>query len=303
MVAEVLAALKPHAQGKYIDATVGGGGHAAAILEASKPSGTLFGCDRDGEAIEAARQVLLPYAGRFELRQGGFANLDQWVEEGVWDGCLMDLGISSFQLEESRRGFSLQRDGPLDMRMDQRQGLTAAEWLEETSADEMIRIFQEYADEPAARRAAKAIVAERSRGRLQTTGQLAALLTRVLPRAGRRIHPGTRVFQAVRMAVNDELGQLKLGLAGAWRVLKPGGRLAVITFHSVEDRLVKAFGRVMSRDYVVPGEVDIPELRQLRAPELSQITRRPVEPSEDEVQENPRARSARLRVFEKVHVA
>jgi 16S rRNA (cytosine1402-N4)-methyltransferase len=301
MVTEVLAALKPHAQGKYIDATVGGGGHAAAILEASKPLGMLFGCDRDGEAIKAAQRSLLSYSGRFELRQGDFANLDRWVEPGSWDGCLMDLGVSSFQLGESRRGFSLQFDGPLDMRMDQGQTMTAADWLAETSMDEMIRIFREYADEPAARRVAKAIVAERGQGRLQTTGQLAGLLSRVLPFAGRRIHPATRVFQAVRMAVNDELGQLKRGLVGGWLALKPGGRLAVITFHSAEDRVVKEFGRLMSLDYVVPGEVDIPELRQPRVPELLRITRRPVEPGEDEVRENPRARSARLRIFEKAH--
>ncbi len=301
MVEEVLAALSPRPGGAFADGTLGSAGHAVAILKASAPTGSLFGCDRDGDALEAARvRLAADFAGRFELRRGNFAELAEWLPAGSCDGVLLDLGVSSPQLDRAERGFSFQQDGPLDMRMDARQLLTAAELVNTASADELVKIFREYGDEPEARRMARAIEQDRQAKRFETTRQLAGLMERISPRHGRKAHPATRVFQALRIAVNDEIGALQRGLAGAVRLLKPGGRLAVITFHSLEDRVVKTFGRELARDYVVPGEVDVPELRQPRAPVLRLVTRRALCAGEAEVAANPRARSAQLRVMEKI---
>lgn len=301
MVAEVLEALKPQPNGRYVDGTVGGGGHAAAILKASSPSGWLFGCDRDGDAIEAARERLAKFVGRVELRRGNFADLAGWIAPGSCDGALLDLGASSPQIDQAERGFSFQQDGPLDMRMDRRQSLTAAELVNAASPEDLARIFWELGGERHARRLARAIERQRTTRRIETTGVLAGLIERVSPRRGRGAHPATRVFQALRMAVNDEPGFLAAGLVAAWTVLRPGGRLTVITFHSGEDRVVKEFGRRRSRGYVVTGDVDVPLLRQACAPELSWVTRKPIRPSEAECAANPRARSAQLRVFEKIY--
>jgi 16S rRNA (cytosine1402-N4)-methyltransferase len=300
MVAEVLAALQPRAGGRYADGTIGAGGHAEAILRASAPDGWLCGCDRDGAALERARARLAPFAGRFELRQGNFAELADWVPPGRCDGVLLDLGVSSMQLDQPERGFSFQQDGPLDMRMDAGQALTAAQLVNESSVPELARMFRELGDERQAGRIARAIERERGRQRIETTGALARLIERVTPRRGARIHPATRVFQALRMAVNDELGSLRRGLDEALTILKPGGRLAVITFHSAEDRVVKQFGRLRARGYEVPGEVDVPELRRPRVPDLRWVERKGIRPGVAESGENPRARSAQLRVFEKV---
>jgi 16S rRNA (cytosine1402-N4)-methyltransferase len=300
MMAEVLAALRPQAGGRYADGTVGGAGHAAAILAASPPSGWLYGCDRDGAAVEAAERKLAEFSGRFEIRQGNFAELADWVPLGGCDGVLLDLGVSSLQLDEAGRGFSFQQDGPLDMRMDQRQGLTAARLLNEASVDELARIFWELGGERDGRRFARAIVHDRENCRFETTRQLAELIERLAPRRGRKTHPATKVFQAVRMAVNDEIGSLQQGLAGALRTLKPGGRLVVITFHSLEDRIVKDFGRARARDYTFTGGMDVPELRRPRAPELKWLQRKALKPAGAEVAANPRSRTAQLRVMEKL---
>jgi len=300
MVAEVLAALAPKPGGCYADGTLGGGGHAAAILAASSPNGWLYGCDRDGAAIEVARARLAEFAGRFEIRQGNFGKLADWVPAGSCDGVVLDLGASSPQLDTPERGFSFQRDGPLDMRMDARQQLTAAELVNEADADELARIFWEWGGERQARRIARALERERRRCRFETTLQLAGLIERVAPRQGKGKHPATKVFLALRLAVNDEIGSLQCGLAAALTILKPGGRLAVITFHSLEDRLVKNFGRARARDYTFTGGVDVPELRQPRAPELKWVRRKAVEPGAAELAANPRSRSARLRIFEKI---
>ena len=300
MVAEMLAALKPKPGGRYADGTVGGAGHAAAILKASAPSGCLFGCDRDDAALELAALRLAEFAGRFELRRGNFAELADWFEAGSGDGVLLDLGVSSPQLDRPERGFSFQQDGPLDMRMDRRQALTAAQLVNEAGAEELMRLFRDLGEEPEARRLARAIESERRFRRFETTRQLAELIERISPRRGKRAHPATRVFQALRMAVNDEIGSLRRGLEAAMKILKPGGRLTVITFHSIEDRVVKEFGRERSRDYVVKGEVDVPELREPAAPELKWVSRRAAQPSADEIAANSRARSAQLRVMEKI---
>ncbi len=303
MVAEVLAALRPKAGGRYADGTVGGAGHAAAILAASSPNGWLFGCDRDGVAVEAARVRLAEFAGRFEIRRGNFAELAEWVPPGSCEGVLLDLGVSSPQLDRPERGFSFQQDGPLDMRMDTRQPQTAAELVNTASAEELAKIFWELGEERDSRRFAKAIVHDREQSRsagFKTTRQLAELIERLSPRAGRRTHPATKVFQALRLAVNDEIGSLRRGLVAALTILKPGGRLAVITFHSLEDRVVKDFGRARARDYTFSGGMDVPELREPRTPELRWISRKAIKPGAAELVENPRSRSAQLRVMEKI---
>lgn len=300
MLREVLEALRPRDGGQYVDGTVGGAGHAAAILDASSPTGRLFGCDRDGEALEAARERLRPFGGRFELRQGNFAELADWLAAGSFDGVLFDLGVSSPQLDVAGRGFSFQQDGPLDMRMDRRQGPTAADLVNTASAEQLAQWFWELGGEREARRLARTLARERAERRFETTKQLADLIERCSPRRGRKTHPATRVFQALRMAVNDELGALQRGLAGALTLLKPGGRLAVITFHSVEDRAVKEFGRAAVRDYAFTGGVDVPELRRPRAPEARWTSRKAVLPGAAELADNPRSRSAQLRVLEKL---
>ncbi len=300
MVAEVLAALKPSPEGVYYDGTIGGAGHAAAILEKSAPTGRLLGSDRDGVAVETARERLAPFAGRFEIQQRAFGEVEAWIEANSLDGAMLDLGVSSPQLDHPNRGFSFQSDGPLDMRMDQRQNMTAAQLVADTPTEELARIFWELGGERESRRIARAIVEERKYRPLVTTAQLADLVARVVPRHGQRTHPATKIFQALRMAVNDELGQLERGLAAIWSRLKPGGRLAVITFHSGEDRMVKGFGRALALPYRCPAGVDVPELREPCAPKLLIVTRKAVAPSEEEQSANPRSRSAQLRIFERL---
>jgi len=301
MLAEVLANLRPRDGRRYFDGTCGGGGHGAAILQASSPTGFLYACDRDGDAIAAAAERLAPFAGRFELRRMNFAEAAGWVPAGSCAGVLLDLGVSSHQLDTAERGFSFQQDGPLDMRQDQRGAVTAADLVNEWPGERLAKIFWDFGDEPNARRLARAIETERKMRRFETTGQLAALAERVNPRRGRPTHPGTRMFQALRIAVNDELGSLRTGLTAAMQLLEPAGRLVVITFHSLEDRIVKEFMRGEARDYEVPaGEDDLPHLRTPRPPRGLLVTRKPLTPAPEEISENPRARSAQLRVLEKI---
>jgi 16S rRNA (cytosine1402-N4)-methyltransferase len=301
MAAEVLNALKPQPNGRYADGTLGGAGHAAQLLAASSPTGWLSGCDRDGVAVEIAKKRLAEkFAGRFDVRRGNFAELAEWIAEKSCDGVLLDLGVSSPQLDTAERGFSFQHDGPLDMRMDDRQPLTAADLVNGESAETLAKIFWEFGDERDSRRFAKAIVHDRALRKFTTTRQLAELIERLAPRHGKKAHPATKLFQSLRIAVNDEIGSLKRGLDAAVKILKSGGRLAVITFHSLEDRVVKEFGRERTRDYTFVGDVDVPELRQPRVAELKWVSRKAILPGEIELQENPRARSAQLRVLEKV---
>lgn len=300
MMAEVLEALKPRPGGRYADGTLGGAGHAAAILGASCPDGWLSGCDRDGVAIEAATKRLAEFAGRFEIRQGNYAELAQWIPIASCDGVLLDLGVSSPQLDVAERGLSFMNEGPLDMRMDQSQGMTAADLVNGSDATELARIFWAYGDERDSRRFARAIEMDRKTRRFETTKQLADLIERLSPRAGRKTHPATKVFQALRIAVNDEMGFLEKGLVAALNILKPGGRLAVITFHSLEDGITKRWMRDRARDYVFDGEVDIPELRRPRTPEVKLVNRKSIAPGDAELEMNPRSRSAQLRVVEKI---
>ena len=300
MEAEVVEALGPMPDGLIADGTVGGGGHAAAILRSSAPTGRLVGCDRDAMAVEAATVRLSEFASRFEIRRGNYADMAEWIAPESCHGVLLDLGVSSPQLDMAERGFSFQQDGPLDMRQDQRQELTAAKLVNEAGADELAGIFWRFGGEEQSRRIARAIVRDREARQFQSTRQLAELVEKIAPRAGKKAHPATKIFQALRMAVNDEIASLKRGLEAAMTILKPGGRLVVITFHSVEDRVVKEFGRRLSRDYEAVGEVDVPELRRPRAPRLRWVSRKAIVPGAEELSANPRSRSAQCRVMEKL---
>lgn len=301
LLREVVSGLQPRDVGRYVDMTLGGGNHAAALLEASAPGGWLLGVDCDPAALAAGRARIEPFAGRFELREGTFDRLGEWVEPGSCDGIVADLGVSSHQLETPERGFSFQQDGPLDMRLRPGGGHTAADLVNELSEAELARLFAELGDEPRARLIARAIVRARVRAPIRTTRQLAALIERVVPRKGRATHPATRVFLALRLAVNDEPGVLERGLVAAWRALRRGGRLAVITFHGGEVRVLRRFIRQGERPYTVPaGQPDVPEFRQPRPARLRRVTRRPVRPAAAEVAANPRARSAQLWLMEKL---
>ena len=300
LLEEVLLALQPAAGRLYVDGTVGGGGHAEAILEASGPDGRLVGFDRDNWALAAAARRLKRFGDRLELHREPFAGLAKCLAKASCDGVLLDLGVSSPQLDEAERGFSFQVEGPLDMRMDRRQPVSAAQLVNELEAGELATIFWELGGERRSRRIARAIVEQRDMQRIETTLQLADTVERACPRRGARTHPATGVFQALRMAVNDELGQVQAGLDAAWSVLKPGGCLAVITFHSGEDRLVKQFSRRLAKPYTVRGDVDVPELREPREPLARELSRKAIKPSDAEVGRNPRSRSAQMRAMEKL---
>ncbi len=300
LLKEVVEALQPKAGGVYADGTLGAGGHAAAVLRAGAPDGRLFGMDRDDAALEAAAERLREFAGRFELKRGNFAELAEWVALGSCDGVLLDLGVSSPQLDVAGRGFSFMTEGPLDMRMDRRQPLTAADLVNTGEEQELARIFWELGDERQSRRFAREIARQRKGKRFETTKQLADFIERLAPRHGRKTHPATQVFQALRIAVNDEIGSLRRGLKAAVQILKPGGRMAVITFHSLEVRVLKDFGNECARDYTFEGGVDVPELRKPRVPELRWVQRKAIMPGAEEEKLNPRSRSAQLRVLEKL---
>jgi 16S rRNA (cytosine1402-N4)-methyltransferase len=290
---EVLAGLRIKPGGRYIDATVGSGGHARGILMASAPDGELLGIDADPTAVALARQQLAEFGKRVILVQGNFAGLEGIaLRYGLCpvDGILLDLGFSSMQLEAAGRGFSFQLDGPLDMRFDPSQTTTAADLVNTLSVEELAGILSRYGEEPQARRIARAIVAERP---INTTGELAALVERTVGRRG-RIHPATRTFQALRIAVNDELECLAEALPQALRLLAPGGRLVIISFHSLEDRLVKEFFRKQARDCLCPPEAPICTCGHRAA--LGIVTKKPIRPSAEEVTANPRSRSAKLRI-------
>ncbi len=291
LVREMLATLEPRPGGAYLDCTVGGGGHAEAILEAAGPPSRVVGIDRDPEAIAVARERLGRFGDRVRLVQGDFRELPRLISElrlEGFDGVLFDLGISSLQLDDPSRGLRFSAEGPLDMRMDRESGgLAARELLHELSEMDLTRIIREYGEERWARQIARGIVNARSQGSLETTRDLAAVVTRAIPRRfwPRRIHPATRTFQAVRIAVNQELTGLEEALEVATGHLNPGGRIAVISFHSLEDRVVKHLFRRLAAPGAVPG--------------VTIITRRPVTPSPEERAQNPRARSAKLRGAER----
>jgi 16S rRNA (cytosine1402-N4)-methyltransferase len=299
LLEEVVEALRIRPDGKYLDGTFGRGGHSRAILAGLSPKGCLFGLDRDPEAIAAGRE-LQREDPRFSIAQGNYADLERYVrdwgvEEGL-DGILLDLGVSSPQLDNPDRGFSFMGDGPLDMRMNPLQGVTAAEWLAEAPERELTRVFWEFGEERHARRIARSIVLTRQKQRLETTGQLASLIENTIGRREKNKHPATRCFQAIRIFINNEMAHLAEGLEAAIDGLRPGGRLVVISFHSLEDRLVKRTIREAAR----PGKVlrNVPQHPDFR-PVLKPIGKA-IRPSQKELSVNPRARSAVMRVAEKL---
>jgi 16S rRNA (cytosine1402-N4)-methyltransferase len=305
MADEVVEALAPRAGTSHVDATLGGGGHAERILEASDPDGRLLGLDADGAAIARVRARLEPrFGGRVTLRQANFRDLASVAPEAGFaaiDGCLFDLGLSSFQLADDERGFGIRTGGPLDMRFDTGRGVPAAELLASLDRDELAALFRRYGEEPFAGRIARAIVEARRTAPLKTAEDLAALVARAAPgraHGRRRVHPATRVFQALRIAVNEELDALEAALAAAMDLLRPGGRLVVLSYHSLEDRIVKRFLQAERRGCICPPEAPVCVCG--RKPRLRLLSTKGLVPSAAEITANPRARSARLRAAERL---
>jgi 16S rRNA (cytosine1402-N4)-methyltransferase len=291
--------LNPQPGGRYVDGTLGAGGHAAGLLAASAPDGSLLGLDVDPAAIELARERLVLFAGRAVLRQASYTTLPEQLQDLGWrqvDGILLDFGVSSMQLDAAERGFSFQADAPLDMRFDPGQELSAAHLVNELPEAELADLIYRYGEERQSRQIARAIVSSRP---LETTRQLAAVIARAAgrQRSGQRIHPATRTFQALRIQVNRELEAVESVLPLAAAALAPGGRLAVIAFHSLEDRLVKEFFRRESRDCLCPPRQPLCTCGHRAS--LVEVTHRPLQASAQEIDRNPRSRSARLRVAEK----
>ena len=294
---EIIHALQPKNEGHYVDGTLGAGGHARGILEACAPDGRLLGLDVDPQALALARENLAPYGERARLIQASYDSLTERLHEIGWDevdGILLDLGLSSMQLDTPERGFSFQHDAPLDMRFDPASPTTAADLVNSLSGEELADIIYRYGEERASRRIAQAIVKARP---LQTTCQLAAIIESVLPRKG-RVHPATQTFQALRIAVNEELERVENVLPQAVAALRPGGRLVIISFHSLEDRIVKEYFRRESKDLVNPPYERIYEVEKKAT--LKEINRKVIIPGEAEIEANPRARSAKLRIAEKL---
>lgn len=286
LLAETLELVAVRPGGLFVDGTVGLGGHATAVLRATAPDGRLLGLDRDGETLERARQRLAEFGERARLEQADYREIPERLGGEKADGILLDLGISSAQLDDAERGFSFQAEGPLDMRMDRRSGPTAADLVNRMRERDLADLLYEYGEEPASRRIARAIVLARERQRITTTTELADIVRRAAPPRRRPgLHPATRTFQALRIRVNRELEGLGAAFEGAARCLKPGGRLAVISFHSLEDRAAKeAFRSLAGRGFRL-------------------LTKKPVRPGDAEVRENPRARSARLRAVAREEAA
>jgi len=299
LLKETIEALRVRPGGRYVDCTVGAGGHAAAIMEAASPAGELLGIDADPEALEQAKHRLRSYGESVILVNDNFRHLGaicQRYDFRPVDGILLDLGVSSLQLA-GERGFSFLQDQPLDMRFDLRQRLTAAGIVNTYPEEELARIIYHYGEEPRSRRIARFIVENRP---LYTTGQLVQIIERAVGRRG-RIHPATRTFQALRIAVNDELQALEEALSQTTGVLRPGGRLVVISFHSLEDRIVKHFMQREAQDCICPPQT--PQCVCGHRATLRIVTRRVVTPSHEEIKKNPRSRSAKMRVAERLPIS
>ncbi len=296
---ETLETLNPQTGGRYIDATLGGGGHSEGILNASSPNGLLLGLDASLDAIRRSQERLARFGERLTLVHSNFRNLQEIATSHDFtqvDGILLDLGVSSHQLGDPTLGFSFQDDGPLDMRLDFTQGETAAEVISRLDIQELADILYRYGEERKSRRIARAIVAARP---IHTTTQLAEVISRAVGgRRGARLHPATRSFQALRIYVNDELGALETTLPQALNLLRPGGVLAVISFHSLEDRIVKHYFRHESRDCICPPHFPICQCNHKA--QITVLHRKGIPPAAEEITSNPRSRSARLRAVRKL---
>jgi 16S rRNA (cytosine1402-N4)-methyltransferase len=297
---EIITAIGPKSDGFYVDGTVGAGGHAWGILNVSTPDGRLLGLDVDPQALELAEKRLIKFHHRVVLVQASYTTLETQLHNLGWqtvNGILLDLGASSMQFDMAERGFSFQLDGPLDMRFNPSNPNTAADFVNGLDVEELADLLYQYGEEKRSRHIARLIVANRP---LQTTTQLADVVVKAIGRRRSGIHPATRTFQALRIAVNGELDALEIVLPQAIDVLCPGGRLAVISFHSLEDRRVKKYFRRESQDCICPPEQLVCKCEHRASIKL--VTRKPMTPNRTEVKRNPRARSARLRVVEKLSV-
>ena len=295
---EIIHALQPKRGGRYVDGTLGAGGHARGILEACAPDGQLLGLDVDPQALALARKNLAPYEGRIHLAQASYTTITNQIADLQWDsvdGILLDLGASSMQFDNAERGFSFMHDGPLDMRFGPQALMSAEQIVNGYDEKELAEMIFRYGEDRDSRKIAKAIVINRP---LRTTRELVAVIERASPRRGDRVHPATQTFQALRIAVNDELASVQETLPQVVAGLKSGGRCAVISFHSLEDRIVKDFFREQSKELVNPLYERIYEVERKAVVKL--INKKPTPPSEEEIKDNPRARSAKLRVVEKI---
>ena len=295
---EIIEALQPKNKGYYVDCTLGAGGHALGILNTCAPEGKLLGLDVDPQALALARETLAPHEQRSLLLQRSYIKLNETLQEIQWplvNGIVLDLGASSMQFDTPERGFSFREDAPLDMRFSPTTTESAADIINTYSEAELAEIIFRYGEERASRRIAKAIIRDRP---IRTTFELASLISTVIPRKGKRVHPATRTFQALRIAVNNEMGAIESVLPQALNALTTGGRLAIISFHSLEDRLVKRYFRHQSKDCICPPRQPICTCDHKAS--LIEITRKPICPSDEESASNPRARSAKLRIAEKL---
>jgi len=295
---EIIHALQPKSGGHYVDGTLGAGGHARGILEACAPDGLLLGLDVDPKALALARETLAPYEGRIHLAQASHITLKSQLTSLRWDaidGMVLDLGASSMQFDNAERGFSFMQDGPLDMRFGPGALQSAADLVNTLSQEDLADLIFRYGEDRDARRIARAVVESRP---IHTTRELVAVIKKASPRRGDRVHPATQTFQALRIAVNDELAAVEKTLPQAVASLRSGGRLAVISFHSLEDRIVKDYFRELSKEIVNPPYERIYEVE--RAAVVTLINKKPITASEMEIKDNPRARSAKLRIVEKI---
>ena len=303
MVREVISSLRCRAGAIYVDGTVGGGGHAEAILLSTAPDGLLIGIDADADAVQESEKRLAPFGKRKILVKGNFAEMDMILAEkniGQVDGILLDLGVSSHQMDTAKRGFSFSLDAPLDMRMDPNRGRSAYDLIHTLSEEELERTIRNYGEERRARRIARSIVNSRNHSPIRTTRDLADLVVRAFPHEAerQRIHPATRTFQALRIAVNDELASLRRAVVSGTKLLNPEGRFSVISFHSLEDRIVKDAFRAAEKGCICPP--DLPVCACGLKPTLKVLTKKPYTPGEMEIHDNPRSRSAKLRTAERI---
>ena len=302
MVAEVLSLLHPQSGKRFLDGTLGGGGHAAALLAESAPEGHLLGIDRDANAIAAAEARLAPFAGRFHVRHANFSTAQEHLAAVGWDGVdglLVDLGFSSLQVEDAERGFSFLRSGPLDMRMNQYDESSAADIVNNASEEELRQILRDLGEERASGAVARAIVRTRAEAPLQTTAALARVVERVVRGSSpTHLHPATRTFQALRIAVNRELDHLSTFLRDGYRLLRPGGRMVILSYHSLEDRLVKDAFRRWAAVCLCPPQILVCSCEWSQKVKI--LTPKPLVPTAAEITANPRARSARLRAVERL---
>ncbi len=300
---EIMEIMAPKPGEFFVDCTLGGGGHSKGFLERTGPDGLLIGIDQDSDALVVARQNLRPYDGRIMLVHSNYSNLDQilqdYAPEGV-DGILFDIGVSSHQLDEAERGFSYMQDAPLDMRMDQTQSLDAWQVVNTYGEEDLQRILKDYGEERWAKRIAKFLVEFRSKKPIDTTGELVDIIKRAIPKGAREegSHPAKRTFQAIRIEVNNELGVLNRTIQVAANHLKKGGRLGIISFHSLEDRIVKEQFRYLASDCICPPELPICQCDKVS--EVKILTRKPVTASPEELARNSRAKSAKFRAVEKI---